>query len=359
MISFRATGTTRTTTTIYGGSGTTSLRRTTEPGATAASRSSSSSSTNARSSSSRGNYNTTDADLAARAMQHFARIDATRNYSVRDNHLRNLWARAKIMMQQHGVTNPAAGFSFIKEFQGVCESTLATYASIIVKLHPEDFPDKHDVERILGNLERDKNCADKDQAAPATPEQVQRLIGDMSTPHQHCVFRLWTTVSRRADQRGFRVTLPPPGAFPAIRILVQFCKTNPTGSHPQHKWTYLHNEDERAWWTLQPETMSEESYWDSLGWLKSLEPTLSWHSFRRGALQFLEERFYNSHQTSLLTHHRVSRGQSVRGVTTYADPASLADPSLATVLEMSELLRQAVLPTAQPAPAPSRAPRRK
>ena len=299
----------------------------------------------------------------ARVRAMHAPVAAFRSRDTRDEHHRRLWAAAKAKLEAEGVRDPTLGLFSMQLDHGFKPSTFYQYSANIVRLHPQDFNSTPELqrytERILQNLKRESKLAPADQAEPASPEQVRALIGDLSTPEQQCVYRLWVTASRWGDQDGWEIHLPQPHEYQAVQVRVRFSKTDMLGEHPRNKWVFLHSAAERAWWTFPLESVLPPRYASFLSWLKAREEDLSCHSFRRGAMHYLQQLGYNEPQMTLLSHHALEGHQHVSGVGKYVAMHCLTDPGVEESLVMAERLRQAVLPTLTALVAPPRPPGRK
>jgi hypothetical protein len=155
-------------------------------------------------------------------------------------------------------------------------------------------------------------------AVPATVEQVRHLIGDMTLPEQRCIYQLWVTASRFGESIGntdpesaseedhtprtWEVRRHPKESV--IELHLATSKANVKGGHPYSKWIRLGTNPRVSARYWEPHHVQ---YWHMLEYIKSLEPTLSLHSFRKGAIRFLEScGIYPASAIALLSGHAES-----------------------------------------------------
>ena len=155
-------------------------------------------------------------------------------------------------------------------------------------------------------------------AFPATPDQVRLLIGNLATPHQRAIYQLWVASSRYGESIGHTDAaamgrgLHTPrtwhvrhwARFGVIELWIPTHKGAAQGQRPYSKWIRITDSPlgrvtmEQAW---RPHHVE---YWDLLGYVKSLCPFLSLHSFRKGAIKFLEEMAQSPTRIAMLSGHQ-------------------------------------------------------
>ena len=192
-------------------------------------------------------------------------------------------------------------------------------------------------------------------ATPATPIQVRRLIGDMRRPEQRCVYQLWVTASRygetigNTDPESQSEEQHTPRTWEVIRhrrsngqpwaiqLHLRTSKQHPKGDHPFSKWIRLGINppvSEQYWHS------HEVQYREMLQYVQSIEPSLSMHSFRKGAIQFLEACGVEAAQIALLSGHTASgQYQSLTRSYMAADPHQ---PEAQKIMSMTTFLSRVV-----------------
>jgi hypothetical protein len=180
------------------------------------------------------------------------------------------------------------------------ETTVRKYSLHLLKLFPAEFDEDtaytHDVIQQIHKL---SNISPKVHAAlPVTPKEVKMLIGDLTTPEQRAVWQMWTTGSRFADTLAWTRTYQMKEGQHLMKLEQKWSKTDRTGKFPSFKWIVLRTAREKNLWN--PHGVSYDRL---LYWIKDLCPHLSLHSFRKGAIQFLEQT-YEPESIARLTNHR-------------------------------------------------------
>jgi hypothetical protein len=221
--------------------------------------------------------------------------------------------------------------------QTYAASTAYRYAKEMRMFFGQELAAVHreDIKQLFKRLQTYANLAPNERAAvAATPAQVRKLIGDLTQPEQRAVYRMWTTASRHIETTQWSRTFFENDKM--LQLKNDWSKSDPMGKTPHFKWVPCASLEQAALYDRTPEL----SYQRLMRWLQDREPTLSCHSFRKGAIQLLERSF---RPTSIvhLTWHR-----NPNSVNTSMNPYSVATPLAPiaqTITRMTLLLQQSVM----------------
>lgn len=222
-----------------------------------------------------------------------------------------VWSAVKAEVTRHAAWDPLLGLTVLAE-SGLAPTTVYCYAKLIRQHYPEDFAHvpADAVDQVMQQLEKASNVSPKSMASrPATAAQVRRLIGDLATPEQQAVYRMWTTASRHRDTMHWTQVVH---RDERMMCLTNLCpKSDPLGKFPHRKWVPYRSEHDVI--LYEP---TKVSYRALLHWIKQREPLLSCHSFRKGAVQELQRHFQPQCIALLTWHH--SPQDVCRGMLPYA-----------------------------------------
>ena len=231
--------------------------------------------------------------------------------------------------------NPLEGLSFLSTMYA--PTTAYTYAKTIRRFHPDDFSttnalQQERLKQVMKQLETKSNLSDKKAAAAATPAQVRNLIGNLSSPEQRTVYQLWTTASRSEEARNWTPIFH--SKHKMVQLESRWSKSDPEGRITNNKWAPANSLAEAMLYQR-----TEVSYHRLLNYIKSKEPTLSCHSFRRGGIQQLQREFDQSEICLLTWHNNPSIN---RGMLPYtrATPVSAASKRIAELVHHLQVLVQ-------------------
>jgi hypothetical protein len=187
------------------------------------------------------------------------------------------------------------------------------------------------------------------KAAPATPGEIRRLIGDLTTPQQCAIWVAWLTAGRLGDSLSAALEV-----YDHL-ICVHFPdrqKSDQTGERKIKKWIARKGDAAEMW-----ETGLAANLDATRKHIKATVPRLTGHSIRRGAIQQLDVAGYTPEDICILSGHKppseAKWGQ--RGLSAYleSNPTRLR-ATMMKAIEMSRVLRAAVtrpsVPTAPKTP---------
>jgi hypothetical protein len=187
------------------------------------------------------------------------------------------------------------------------------------------------------------------KAAPATPGEVRRLIGDLTTPQQCAIWVAWLTAGRLGDSLSAALEV-----YDHL-ICVHFPdrqKSDQAGERKIKKWIARKGDAAEMW-----ETGLAANLDATRKHIKATAPRLTGHSIRRGAIQQLDVAGYTPEDICILSGHKppseAKWGQ--RGLSAYleSNPTRLR-ATMMKAIEMSRVLRAAVtrpsVPTAPKTP---------
>jgi hypothetical protein len=241
---------------------------------------------------------------------------------------------ARTQSQTKWIWDPLLGLWLLRFFFRA--TTTYRYAKTIRRLFAHEFSNVPEVEvrNMMKSFQTLSNLSVKDMAAvPATPVQVKRLIGNLTRPEQRIIFCMWTTAARHIETEQWVRKY-----FSRRHVLCLtnlWSKSDPTGMTSQHRWiTCPHRKLMQKLFQQAP-----VSYHQVLRFIKKIEPTLSCHSFRKGAIQVLEKKFAPP-QIAHLTWHRNPMSVSP-SMQPYSARTPLA-PAVQTILQMTNHLQQQI-----------------
>ena len=188
-------------------------------------------------------------------------------------------------------------------------------------------------------------------ATPATPQQVRRLIGNLSRPEQRAVYQLWVSASRFGESIG--ETDPEAeteeGHTPRTWILQRHPEHNVLELYlPTHKAGTTFDKPYSKWIELGSNPRQHEKFWEPhridyrrmLSYVKSIFPELSMHSFRKGSIRHLEQLGFPEWMIARLSGHSPS------GRFTAMQRSYLANspnqPGARDIMVLTRTLRQAI-----------------
>jgi hypothetical protein len=307
-------------------------------------------------------------DLFEAAMARHAQLDNIKSdYSNRDSNIQAIFLDAvNFLQQKHGFPatdqrfNPTWIFAILAEVYR--PTTAFNYSWLIVhRLQPKFFVNHtSDTKRILEAMNRMKNITPKENAAtPATVDQVRRIIGPRTTRHQQRIWLMFISAARHADLDGmlpevFTERATTTTLRVAVRIKSLWCKNDQSSSLQMSRGhrplllpttcpaATLDNNSRQMEEQRWRQIIGEEDYWAMLETVRGIEPTLSLHSFRKGAIQFLQHQGRSEAEIALLTQHRLSRGMKVQGLQAYVT-GTMADADSKKILEMTDQLCAALV----------------
>jgi len=192
--------------------------------------------------------------------------------------------------------NPQAGIAYIASQYK--RSTPATYMSSLLKQKPE-LKKIPGVMTAKNRIVAMKNSLTKDKAPPVIPEIVAQIIDDLKHPCQIVIFQLWVTASRLQDLQQMEYKFYPQIQAVRLRFTVPH-KSDRQMTRQVAKWAPCPNiEIARQLWTKQ-----DVGYDKLYRWIRTNSgfSSLSVHSFRDGAIRFLQRLFRPSF-IILLTGH--------------------------------------------------------
>lgn len=300
-----------------------------------------------------------DAGSLTAAVQDLETFLKPRNESARIRIARLLY-NLRVHIEAQGITTGKSALLISYLRQRYKPSTCIVYASLMQKEDPRLRTDP-EFQQAFHRLKQLKAEYDADHpgqgSVPATPSQVRRLIGDLTTPVQRMIFQLWVTAARHRESlprvnsdgsRNERVWVyrchphtEPTGVgldrrtIPGIWVVELHLHTHKaatTGRSPYSKWVKTHRPD-----LFLPHLVN---YWASLDYVKRCCPNLTVHSFRKGAIQYLHNAGFSPRQTCLLTGH--SDLSSIPGMRPYTDTKPYHENAL-RVLQMTDILQRVVI----------------
>ncbi len=259
-----------------------------------------------------------------------------------------IYARSRL-----GISDPAFIVTYLREMYA--PSTAVTYASIIGTERPELktrswMTQWHSLLRLQAETQPDSKGA-----IPATPEQIRRLIGDLSLPAQRAIFQAFVTASRMGETMGETTSCDlskreprtwRPYAWETHGIVQLHLRTHkgaPEGTRPYSKWVRL-----RAVFgglpSWRPHLCTHAQLY---AYIHRLYPDLGLHSFRKAAFQLLEGLQFTPTSIAKLTGHTLLNESG--GARSYH--ASHPDQVEALeVMRMTDALQDLLLPGGQQDP---------
>lgn len=269
-------------------------------------------------------------------------IAMRRDKTTRDNNIRRIWYEtASFLEQQTGISPNSDNFDPTWVFAMIADSyaptTAHTYCFLIPHIIPNFYPKwQLQINRFLKELQLFANTMEREEkATPATSEQVKNLVRQAQLPEERLILAMWVTASRHSDMDRFQVAWYPHG----IRLKTIFSKADSQGEFQRCKWVPA-TADSRADTNFWLDATSTSSYDNTLKFVKSREPTLSLHSFRSGAVQFLQTvHGFTEIQTSKLTLHSPAIADAVSGLKAYK--VDTFDENAQLSVRMASLLKSA------------------
>ena len=195
-----------------------------------------------------------------------------------------------------------------------------------------------------------KRCAEYEAggARPATPEQMRRLIGDLSEPEEKVCYQMWVGAARHRETlpklndqgaalRGRVWTQKLWDPENVISLTLRTHKGATRGQRPYAKWVNVaHGHLKKGVWKRQ-----KTSYRRILAFIKKrLGPEYTTYSARKGAIQLLEE-YFDPRSVARLTGH-TTVGQIPSLVRSYTARRPSHQEARDT-LGLTDLLQEAVL----------------
>jgi hypothetical protein len=163
-----------------------------------------------------------------------------------------------------------------------------------------------------GRIEALSNSTSKDRALSVTAQQVIILAGDLSNNCQKCALQLWLSAARHCDSLAWQPHYY--GRRKIVGLFFQAMKGDAKGKRQFCKWLPCGDQMAQALWTAPA-----VSYAEFMRFLRASPfPHLTAHSFRNGAIEFLE-RAYAKHEVAMLSGHAIKH-DTVPGITPYWSP---------------------------------------
>lgn len=214
-------------------------------------------------------------------------------------------------------------------------STALTYALTAQAHIPELANDKKTKEAILF-LKKEANRHEMKKATPITPLEMKKIADLPPSRTKHTVMLMWITAARHADLRAGKLVKSFGGENQWKVAYIRFgpWKSDPTGSAQASKTVPVSPE------LLQ--MLQQEDYVNfsrTNAFLKSINPSLTPHSIRRGAIAYLA-RHHPPETIAMLTQH--AAGQAKGGAQKYMPP-SMYGPLPSTQLRLASALWDSVL----------------
>jgi hypothetical protein len=209
-------------------------------------------------------------------------------------------------------------------------TTALTYMRTALAMYPLL---RDELKPAIRQLRRRANTAPKKRAPEATPEQIIELAGDLRTPCQKCVLQLWLGAARHCDSLDWI-----PQFYSKREVIGLFfptMKNDATGERQFCKWIPCSKRLAHILWSAPTVTYAE--FMSFLA--NSRFPFLTAHSFRNGAIRYLEKVFA-MHEVAALTGHAVKH-DTVPGITPYWSPDPNS-PAAQQCLCVARCLMQAV-----------------
>eukprot|EP00760_Papus_ankaliazontas_P013789 PhM_4_TR15898/c2_g1_i1/m.71902 len=204
-------------------------------------------------------------------------------------------------------------------------STAVTYIRTLKAIRPDLVSPV--INDVLVRARKEAPVIVANRAKAATPQETASLCrrGHLEAV---TVRAMWVTASRHADLgRIVQATL-----YPENTVMLQWgtMKSDRFGQRGVTKCVYWKGQWPRKW----------ASYTAVMKYCRSLNPELSAHSFRRGAVCFLAARGYSFHEIAALTAHTPTEDPCL-AVRRYADPHPAQQESRAQ-RAMSQALQEAL-----------------
>ena len=193
-------------------------------------------------------------------------------------------------------------------------STALTYALTAQAHIPEVGADTKTKEAILF-LKKEASRHEMKKATPITPLEMKKIAQLPPSRTKHTVMLMWITAARHADLRAGRLVRYFGGEKDWKVAYIRFgpWKSDPTGSAQASKTVPVSTE---LLHLLQHEDYVNFSRTNAF--LKSINPSLTPHSIRRGAIAFLSHN-HSPEEIAKITQH--SAGQAKGGAHKYMPPS--------------------------------------
>jgi hypothetical protein len=312
------------------------------------------------------------ATLVKQAEMSFEKLQSYRSYEQRNAYLLTLFDKmCTVVEQQSGISrsspqfNPNWALSMLHVAK-YAASTKAVYAHVLVKdLLPHVFaPVKEESLRILRALQVQSNIEVHEYAAPpATSIHVSSIIRKMQTVEEMTVWLMWVTISRYSDICTYQpkvsmchavVTGPRATSVTykfAVRLQMEQSKGDPDGRLQLCKWIACESaeEMEEVMERVQMVITTKVDYIVLLQFIRSRVKSLKTHSFRKGAIQLLQQRHgCTEMDVSAMAHHvRAVQMQRNQTMSSYRIDA-VSEENAQRQLRLSSILRAAVEPSSSP-----------